>query len=120
MRPIPPIRRDSKSCWRPFVQRSDFTRLTLGTYYVLKVNLVGSASFSCWRSLVIITTFQASPSRFIARITHPPGSTSHHRRPCSAERGNAWWLWCHDSPKEGSASQKTLVDWSSVRNRRWP
>ena len=39
------------------------------------------ASFSCWRSLVISTTFHASPSRFIARITQPPGSTSHHFRP---------------------------------------
>ena len=26
----------------------------------------------------------------------------------SAERGNAWWLWCQDSPNDGSASQNTL------------
>ena len=69
---------------------------------------------------MISTTFQASPSRCIARITQPPGSTSHQRSPCSAERGKAWWLWCHDSPNEGSASQKTFVDWSSVLNRRRP
>jgi hypothetical protein len=29
-------------------------------------------------------------------------------------------LWCHDSPSEGSASQKTLVEWSSTSKRRRP
>ena len=47
-------------------------------------------------------------------------STSHQRRPCVAERGNAWWLWCHDSPSDGIASQKTFVDSSSVWKRRRP
>ncbi|MEJ7715909.1 MAG: nitroreductase/quinone reductase family protein [Thermoleophilaceae bacterium] len=32
--------------------------------------------------------------------------------------GKAWWLWCQASPSEGRASQKTLVDLSSVSNRR--
>ena len=48
------------------------------------------------------------------------GSISHQRRPCAAERGKAWWLWCHASPKESSASQKTLVEWSSTSKRRVP
>ena len=72
------------------------------------------------RSLVINTTFQASPSRCIARITQPPGSASHQRSPCSAERGKAWWLWCHASPNDRGASHATLRDSSVVRNRRRP
>ena len=68
------------------------------------------AIFCAWRSGVISTTFQASFSRFIARMTTAEVSTSHHLRPCTAERGKAWWLWCHDSPNDGSASQKTLVE----------
>ena len=46
----------------------------------------------------------------MARMTIAEVSTSHHLSPCTAERGKAWWLWCHDSPKDGSASQKTLVE----------
>src|SRR5215216_2179211 len=38
----------------------------------------------------------------------------------AAERGKAWWLWCHDSPNEGSASHATFVEWSSVSKRRLP
>ena len=57
---------------------------------------------------------------FIARITHAVGSTSHQRSPCIAERGNAWWLWCQDSPKDSGASQNTLVEWSSTSKRREP
>src|SRR5215207_8289331 len=38
----------------------------------------------------------------------------------TAERGNAWWLWCQDSPNDSSDSQKTLVEWSSTANRRVP
>src|ERR687893_800849 len=49
-----------------------------------------------------------------------PAPRSQRRRPCDAERGNAWWLWCHASPSEGSASQATLVDFSSVSKRRVP
>ena len=69
---------------------------------------------------LISTTFQASLARRIARITQAVGSTSHQRRPCIAERGNAWWLWCQDSPNESGASQKTLVEWSSTSKRREP
>ena len=53
-------------------------------------------------------------------MTRAEGSTSQRLRPCSAERGNAWWLWCHASPIEGIASQATLVDLSSISNRRRP
>ena len=36
-------------------------------------------------------------------MTSAEGSSirSHRRSPCEAERGNAWWLWCHASPKRG-------------------
>src|SRR5688572_19436300 len=78
------------------------------------------ASFCCWRSGLISTTFQASLVAFIARMTHAVGSTSHQRSPCIAERGKAWWLWCQDSPKDSGASQKTLVEWSSTSKRREP
>ena len=53
-------------------------------------------------------------------MTIADGSISHHLRPCAAERGKAWWLWCQLSPKDGIASQKTLVDWSSTSKRRLP
>src|SRR3954452_24208664 len=56
----------------------------------------------------------------MSEISAAEMSTSHHFRPCLADRGNAWWLWCQDSPKDGSASQKTLVEWSSVAKRRRP
>ena len=78
------------------------------------------ASFWRWRSGVISTTFQASFSRFIVRTAQAVGSISQHRRPWTAERGNAWWLWCQDSPNESSESQKTLVEWSSTAKRRVP
>jgi hypothetical protein len=29
-------------------------------------------------------------------------------------------LWCQASPSDGTASQNTFVDWSSVSNRRRP
>src|ERR687887_883171 len=77
-------------------------------------------NLASWRSGEICTTFQARPSRRIARITSPEGSSSHARRPCEAERGNAWWLWCQASPSDGSASQRTLVEWSSIGKRRRP
>ena len=79
------------------------------------------ASRWVWRSGVIVTTFQTRPSLSHAADDQPPdGSGSHRRRPCSAERGNAWWLWCQASPNEASASQETLVDSSSVSKRRRP
>ena len=53
-------------------------------------------------------------------MTIAEGSISHHFRPCLAERGNVWWLWCQLSPKDGIASQKTLVEWSSTSKRRLP
>src|SRR5215475_9226204 len=68
----------------------------------------------------MVTTSHARPTRFIAPISICDGSISYHFRPCAAERGKAWWLWCQDSPKEGMASQKTLVDLSSMSKRREP
>src|SRR6185312_14444202 len=59
------------------------------------------ATLARWRSGEIRTTFQASPTRSIAPMTSAEMSTSHQRSPCFAERGNAWWLWCQDSPNEG-------------------
>ena len=56
----------------------------------------------------------------MSRITASDGSISYQRRPCAAERGNAWWLWCQDSPNERIESQKTLVEWSSMSNLRLP
>ncbi len=50
----------------------------------------------------------------------PDGSSSYQRRPWKAERGNAWWLWCHASPREASESHQTLVERSSVAKRRAP
>src|SRR4051794_33978114 len=47
-------------------------------------------------------------------------STSYLPGPWRAERGNAWWLWCHDSPNVGIASQATFVDLSSTSKRRRP
>ena len=54
------------------------------------------------------------------RMTAADGSSSQARRPCAAERGKAWWLWCQASPSDGSASQKTFVEWSSTAKRRRP
>src|SRR5215207_3959532 len=79
-----------------------------------------TASFCRWRLGVISTTFQARCRRFIALIAYAVGSSSHRFKPCTAERGNAWWLWCQDSPKESSESQKTFVEWSSTAKRRVP
>ncbi len=73
-----------------------------------------------WRSGAIRTTFQASPTRSIAEIVNPETSISHQRRPWSALRGKARWLWCHDSPSEGIASHVTLVERSVMSNRRLP
>src|SRR5436190_23868360 len=78
------------------------------------------ASFERWRSGVIRTTFQISPSFSIAQMTHADGSSSSRPRPWTAERGKAWWLWCHASPRLGSASQNTFVDSSSTSKRRRP
>ncbi len=50
----------------------------------------------------------------------PERSISYQRRPWKAERGNAWWLWCQDSPSDSTASQPTFVDWSSMSKRRRP
>ena len=68
------------------------------------------------------TTLRARPSFSRPLITSAEGSSacSQRRSPWAAERGNAWWLWCQDSPNESSDSQATLVDWSSVSNRRVP
>ena len=77
-------------------------------------------SFSAWRSGAIRTTFQASPTLSIVRITSADRSSSQRLRPCSAERGKAWWLWCHASPIDGRAIHHTLVDLSSISNRREP
>ena len=72
------------------------------------------------RSGEMRTTFQARPTRSSAPITQAEGSISRRRRPCTAERGKAWWLWCQDSPKEISESHATFVLWSSSGKRRRP
>ena len=73
-----------------------------------------AASFARARSGVTLTTSQASPTRARPRISQPEGSSSYQRRPWKADCGKAWWLWCQASPSDGSASQKTFVDSSSV------
>src|SRR6185312_12650266 len=80
-----------------------------------------SALLSC-RSGLTRTTFQTIPSFSSAPIARPLGSArrSSGRSPWNADVGKAWWLWCHDSPSDGSASQKTLRDSSSVSKRRRP
>ena len=80
----------------------------------------GTISFWAWRSGVIATTFHTRPTFSIAADDHADGSSSQRPRPWRAERGNAWWLWCQDSPSDGSASHQTLVDWSSTSKRRRP
>src|SRR3712207_7427561 len=72
---------------------------------------------SAWRSGEMRTTFHARPSFSMPRMTSAERSTSYQRRPWAAERGNAWWLWCHASPSEGTASQATFVEWSSTSKR---
>ena len=56
-------------------------------------------------------------------MTAADGSSSHARRPCAAERGNAWWLWCQDSPSDGSASQndvrRVVLDVEAPRPKKW-
>ena len=47
-------------------------------------------------------------------------SSSHGLSPWNADEGNAWWLWCHDSPKEIHESHQTLRDSSLTRKRREP
>jgi hypothetical protein len=73
-----------------------------------------------WRSGAIRTTFQARPTRSSPPMISAEMSISRLRSPCWAERGNALWLWCHASPSDGSASQATFVDWSSMSKRRRP
>ena len=68
------------------------------------------ASRCCCRSGLIRTTFQARPTRCMAPMIAPDGSSSQRRRPWIAERGKAWWLWCQASPREASESHQTLVD----------
>ena len=68
------------------------------------------ASRCCWRSGVIRTTFQARPTCCIPPMIAPDGSSSQRRRPWTAERGKAWWLWCQASPSEASESHQTLVE----------
>ena len=82
---------------------------------------VGSA-FARWRSGLMRTTFQTTPSFSSSAIIRPVGSASRSqkRRPWNAEVGNAWWLWCHASPIESGASQNTLRDSSSMSNRLRP
>src|SRR5262249_28553735 len=81
-----------------------------------------SRTFAACFSGLIFTTFQTRPAFSIARIRRPPGSSasSHQRRPCEADVGKAWWLWCQDSPNESTDSHATLVDLSVVSKRRRP
>src|SRR4029453_5410670 len=64
--------------------------------------------------------FLASPTFSIAPINKAEGSISQRRRPWTAERGKAWWLWCQDSPRKGSPNQNTFVERSLVSKRRLP
>ena len=73
-----------------------------------------------WRSGLTRTTSQARPHLSSPRMTSAERSTWARPRPCAADVGNAWWLLCHDSPNDGSASQKTLRDSSAVLNLRRP
>ena len=84
------------------------------------VAATGTISFCAWRSGAMRTTSHTRPSFSIARMTPAEGSSSRRPMPCTAERGKAWWLWCHASPSVGRASQKTLVEWSSTSKRRRP
>src|SRR5690348_2821149 len=65
-------------------------------------------------------TFRTSPSFSHTPISSPDRSGWRHDRPWKAEVGKTWWLWCHDSPSEGSASTQLLVEWSAARNGRRP
>jgi hypothetical protein len=56
----------------------------------------------------------ASPTAFIARIISQLESNCHHRRPCRALEGNAWWLLCHPSPSARIAQIQLLALWSVV------
>ena len=60
------------------------------------------------------------PAASSPRMTMAEKSISHGRSPCRAEVGKAWWLLCHDSPKDSGASHRRLRDSSSVSNRRRP
>ena len=53
-------------------------------------------------------------------MTSADGSNCQRPSPWRAEVGNAWWLLCHDSPKDSGASQNTLRDSSAVAKRRRP
>src|SRR5258708_25821826 len=67
-------------------------------------------TFTAWRSGLIRTTSHTTPSFSSAAITQAEGSSSRRRRPWPAEVGKAWWLLCHASPSDGSASQRRLRD----------
>src|SRR5437868_3578263 len=68
------------------------------------------------------TTFHASPSFSSPVITQPPGSSAASKRriPWNADVGKAWWLLCHDSPKEIRLSSHTFRLSSDERKRRRP
>ena len=76
-----------------------------------------------WRSGEIFTTSHTSPSFSSAQITPAEMSISHGLRPWRAEVGKAWWLLCHDSPKDSGASHSRLRDSSPVskllRPKKW-
>jgi hypothetical protein len=58
------------------------------------------------------TTLLAIPTFSSVQMNIAEGSSSQRPRPWRAERGNAWWLWCQDSPNVTSESQATFVDLS--------
>jgi hypothetical protein len=82
--------------------------------------LTAPTSFAAWRSGEMRTTVWISLRRSMTLMTAAEMSISHGLRPWTAERGNAWWLWCQDSPNVGIASQATFVDLSSTSKRRRP
>ena len=68
-------------------------------------------------SVVGLRTFRTSPIFSQPAIIQPDRSTWRHESPWKADVGKTWWLWCHDSPSEGSASTQLFVDWSLVGER---
>src|SRR5215203_6361864 len=63
---------------------------------------------------------QARPNAFNRLMPIQLMSSSYHARPWRALTGCAWWLLCHPSPNESSATHQLFVESSRVANRREP
>jgi hypothetical protein len=57
---------------------------------------------------------RTTPTFSSARSVHHVGSNSNQRSPCRAERWCAWWLLCHPSPQEISATHQLFRESSPV------